>query len=109
MAAHPRAFSEMAISMVRAGSEGGFLEDALARVAQFTEQQQDLKGRTTGALAYPAFLAVVGVSVGDGDIAAVQTALQAAGASNVRVSAGRLRVRRGWAPDSLDLPIAAGR
>lgn len=63
MALHPRAFSEMAISMVRAGSEGGFLEDALARVAQFTEQQQDLKGRTTGALAYPAFLAVVGVSV----------------------------------------------
>jgi len=63
MQQHPRAFSEMAISMVRAGAEGGFLEDALARVAQFTEQAQDLKGRTTGALAYPMFLAVVGVSV----------------------------------------------
>src|SRR5207253_10007398 len=63
MAAHPRAFSEMAISMVRAGAEGGFLEDALARVATFTEQQQDLKNRTAGALAYPAFLAIVGVSV----------------------------------------------
>ncbi|HTQ38112.1 MAG TPA: type II secretion system F family protein [Pirellulales bacterium] len=63
MQTNPRAFSEMAISMVRAGAEGGFLEDALARVAQFTEQQQDLKNRTTGALAYPAFLAVVGVTV----------------------------------------------
>jgi type II secretory pathway component PulF len=63
MQVHPRAFSEMAISMVRAGGEGGFLEDALARVAQFTEQQQDLKSRTTGALAYPMFLAVVGVGV----------------------------------------------
>ncbi len=63
MQAHPRAFSEMAISMVRAGGEGGFLEDALSRVAQFTEQQQDLKNRTTSALAYPAFLAVVGVLV----------------------------------------------
>jgi type IV pilus assembly protein PilC len=63
MAAHPRAFSEMAISMVRAGGEGGFLEDALSRVAQFTEQQTDLKGRTTGALAYPVFLAVVGTVV----------------------------------------------
>jgi len=63
MQQHPRAFSEMAISMVRAGSEGGFLEDALARVAQFTEQAQDLKSRTTGALAYPMFLAVVGVTV----------------------------------------------
>jgi len=63
MQQHPRAFSEMAISMVRAGAEGGFLEDALARVAQFTEQAQDLKSRTTGALAYPMFLAVVGVTV----------------------------------------------
>jgi len=63
MQQHPRAFSEMAISMVRAGSEGGFLEDALARVAQFTEQAQDLKSRTSGALAYPVFLAVVGVTV----------------------------------------------
>jgi type II secretory pathway component PulF len=63
MQAQPRAFSEMAISMVRAGGEGGFLEDALARVAQFTEQQQELKARTQGALAYPVFLAVVGVTV----------------------------------------------
>jgi len=60
MARHPRAFNEMAINMVRAGAEGGFLEDALERVATFTEQQEDLKGRTTSALAYPIFLAVVG-------------------------------------------------
>ena len=37
---------EMAVSMVRAGSEGGFLEEALTRVAQFTEGQDDLKKRT---------------------------------------------------------------
>lgn len=63
MSRYPRVFSEMAINMVRAGSEGGFLEDALERVAQFTEQQQDLKSRTAGALAYPMFLAVVGFLV----------------------------------------------
>ncbi len=63
MARHPRVFSEMAISMVRAGGEGGFLEDALTRVADFTEKQEDMKGRTMGALAYPAFLAVVGTLV----------------------------------------------
>ena len=39
--------------MVRAGGEGGFLEDALERVATFTEQQEDLKGRTVSAMAYP--------------------------------------------------------
>lgn len=62
-ARHPRVFSEMAINMVRAGGEGGFLEDALERVAQFTEQQEDLKGRTIGALAYPIFLGTVGTLV----------------------------------------------
>jgi general secretion pathway protein F len=59
----PNIFGEMAISMVRAGSEGGFLEDALARVAEFTETQDDIRKRTMGALAYPAFLAVVGTIV----------------------------------------------
>jgi general secretion pathway protein F/type IV pilus assembly protein PilC len=66
MARYPRVFSEMAINMVRAGSEGGFLEDALERVASFTEQQEDLKSRTMGALAYPAFLGVVGTLVVSG-------------------------------------------
>ncbi len=60
---YPRVFKEMAINMVRAGGEGGFLEDALERVATFTEAQEDLKSRTMGALAYPMFLAVVGVLV----------------------------------------------
>jgi type II secretory pathway component PulF len=54
---------EMAVSMVRAGGEGGFLEEALTRVAQFTETQDDLKKRTMGAMAYPAFLAVVGTII----------------------------------------------
>lgn len=63
MARFPRVFSDMAVNMVRAGTEGGFLEDALERVATFTEQQEELKGRAVGALAYPVFLAVVGTSV----------------------------------------------
>jgi type II secretory pathway component PulF len=63
MARYPRVFSEMAISMVRAGGEGGFLEDALDHVADFTEKQEDIKSRTLGALAYPGFLAVVGTLV----------------------------------------------
>ncbi len=62
-ARHPKVVSEMAISMVRAGGEGGFLEEALDRVSEFTEQQEDLKSRTLGAIAYPAFLAVVGCVV----------------------------------------------
>ena len=63
MARYPRVFNEMAVNMVRAGTEGGFLEDALERVAAFTEQQEDMKGRAAGALAYPVFLACVGTTV----------------------------------------------
>jgi general secretion pathway protein F/type IV pilus assembly protein PilC len=60
MARYPGVFSEMAVNMVRAGTEGGFLEDALERVSTFTELQEDLKGRTISALAYPVFLFSVG-------------------------------------------------
>lgn len=63
MARHPQVYGEMAISMVRAGGEGGFLEEALDRVAEFTEKQEDLKSRTLGAIAYPIFLAVAGLLV----------------------------------------------
>ncbi len=63
MARYPRVFGEMSISMIRAGGEGGFLEEALARVAEFTDAQDDLRKRTNGALAYPVFLAVVGTLV----------------------------------------------
>jgi len=63
MARYPRAFSEMAVNMVRAGAEGGFLEDALERVATFTETAEDLKGRTASAMAYPMVLGTVGTIV----------------------------------------------
>ena len=56
MGKHPRVFNELAISMVRAGQEGGFLEDVLRRIAEFTDHQEDLKSRVIGALAYPIFL-----------------------------------------------------
>jgi len=63
MARHPRAFTELARSIVRAGGEGGFLEEALERIAKFTDQQAELKSRVLGALAYPIFLAIFGVTI----------------------------------------------
>ncbi len=56
MRGHPRVFNELALSMVRAGEEGGFLEDSLKRVSIFTEHQEDLKNRVMGAMIYPLFL-----------------------------------------------------
>ncbi len=62
-ARHPKVFSEIAVNMSRAGAEGGFLEEALSRVGQFTEQQSELRGRTLGALIYPVVLACVGTAI----------------------------------------------
>ncbi len=60
LARHPHVFSELIVDMVRAGAEGGFLEDVLKRTAAFLEQQDDLKSRVIGAATYPALLAVAG-------------------------------------------------
>ena len=60
MRQHPTVFNELTISMVRAGEEGSFMEESLQRIADFTEHQEELKGRVVGAMAYPAFLVVVG-------------------------------------------------
>ncbi|WP_197440255.1 type II secretion system F family protein [Polystyrenella longa] len=58
---HPNVFDELTVSMVRAGSEGAFLEDALKRTADFLELQEEMKARVKGAMIYPAFLLVVGI------------------------------------------------
>jgi general secretion pathway protein F/type IV pilus assembly protein PilC len=63
MSQHPKAFNELAVSMVKAGQEGGFLEDVLKRIADFTEHQEDLKAKVVGALAYPVILAILGTLV----------------------------------------------
>lgn len=59
----PGVFNDLTISIVHAGEEGGFLEDSLQRVATFTQRQEELRGKVLGALAYPAFLTVVGLLV----------------------------------------------
>lgn len=63
MARYPNVFSELAVNMIRAGGEGGFLEDALDRVSKFTEQFEDMKSRTAGALAYPVLLIIFGWTI----------------------------------------------
>lgn len=69
MRSHPAVFRDLAVNMVHAGEEGGFLEDSLKRVARFTERQEEMKGRILGALAYPAFLLIAGLVVVTGMLA----------------------------------------
>ena len=63
MAKRPRIFDELTVSMVRAGLEGAFLEEALERVSAFLRRQDELRAKLVGAMTYPAVLAVAGLGV----------------------------------------------
>jgi type II secretory pathway component PulF len=60
MAAHKDVFNELTISIVRAGTEGAFLEQSLQQTAEFLERQEELRAKILGAMAYPMFLAAAG-------------------------------------------------
>jgi len=59
MAKYPHAFSPLHASMVRAGEQGGFLEDVLTRIAMFSEKQDELRNKLLGAMIYPIILVVI--------------------------------------------------
>ncbi len=63
MGKHPRVFSPLHASMVRAGEQGGFLEDVLQRIAIFSEKQDELRNKVIGAMIYPSILVFVGSAV----------------------------------------------
>jgi len=63
MAKHPNAFNDLAIAMVRAGEQCGFLEDVLARIAIFVERQDELRNKLIGSMIYPAILLLAGSGV----------------------------------------------
>jgi type IV pilus assembly protein PilC len=66
LARHPKVFSELYVAMIRAGETGGFLEDALVRVADQLEAQDRLHRQVKGAMIYPAvvFTVAIGVLIG---------------------------------------------
>lgn len=51
-----RLFPPLYVNMVRAGEIGGFLEQALSRLAEYLERSEELRGDVVGAMIYPAFL-----------------------------------------------------
>ncbi len=63
MAKHRNAFNELTIAMVRAGEQGGFLEDVLARVSIFVERQDELRNKLIGSMIYPCILLFAGMTV----------------------------------------------
>jgi general secretion pathway protein F/type IV pilus assembly protein PilC len=60
MGKHPAIFSELTLSMVRAGQEGAFLEESLQRTSHFLRKQDEMRSKIIGALTYPIILGIVG-------------------------------------------------
>jgi type IV pilus assembly protein PilC len=53
LAQHPFIFNKLYINMVKAGELGGVLEIVLARLAEFQEKAQKIKGKVVSAMVYP--------------------------------------------------------
>jgi general secretion pathway protein F len=60
---HPKIFTDLYANMVRAGESSGALEVVFERLAEFTEAQVRLRGKVSGALAYPVIMMVLGAGM----------------------------------------------
>ena len=60
---HKRVFSKTFINMVKAGEVSGNLNVVLNKLAEYAEQQEEMKQQIKGALFYPMILAFAGVVV----------------------------------------------
>jgi type IV pilus assembly protein PilC len=63
LARHPKVFSPLFISMVRAGEIGGVLEDSLVRIADQMEKEDALRRQVRSAMVYPAVVVTVALVV----------------------------------------------
>lgn len=63
LARHPLVFSRLFVNMMKVAEATGQMDTMLTRLAEFTEQQADLREKIKGALFYPAILLCAGIVV----------------------------------------------
>ncbi len=66
LAGHPKSFSKLYVSMVRAGEASGALETVLNRLAEFLEKAQQIAGKVKSALTYPVVVLVIALTITGG-------------------------------------------
>jgi len=63
MSRRPEVFPRVHVAMVRAGEKGGFLDQVLKRLAEFTQGQAELRANVLSGVLYPAVLISVGLVI----------------------------------------------
>ena len=63
LAAHPKIFDRLFVNMVKAGEVGGVLDVVLARLAEFQEKAEKIKGKVKSAMTYPIVVLVMALSI----------------------------------------------
>src|SRR6266446_697638 len=63
LAQHPKVFNRLFVNMVKAGELGGVLEVVLARLSEFMEKAQKIKGKVIAAMFYPVAVIVVATGI----------------------------------------------
>ncbi len=60
----PKVFSRVYTQLIKAGETGGVIDKILSRLADTLESQKEFRGKTKGALIYPAIVVTAMVAVG---------------------------------------------
>ncbi|MGD9782002.1 MAG: type II secretion system F family protein [Kiritimatiellia bacterium] len=63
LAAHPKIFDRLFVNMVKAGEIGGVLDVVLARLSEFQEKAEKIKGKVKSAMTYPIVVLVMALSI----------------------------------------------
>lgn len=58
---YPYTFSSLYVSLIRSGEAGGFLPEVMKRLADFMENEEEIKMRIRAAMIYPILIAAVGL------------------------------------------------
>jgi type IV pilus assembly protein PilC len=68
MSQHPDHFPMLMVNMIKAGETGGFLDEALARIARMYEADANLRAKIKSAMTYPVIVLIFSLLLGTGVI-----------------------------------------